>query len=126
MKTPARRWIAATLAAACIVSSVGCYYPAGAPNYQSSNYNADSKGYDVSSEPVQPPQPPQQAQRYGVDPALAVAGVAAAGVIGYALGNHSNYPRYYGPAYYPGPVYYPVPRGPVYYGRGGYGRRYYR
>lgn len=121
MKTPARRWIAATLTAACMVSSIGCYYPAVAPNYQSSNYNTDSKGYNVAPEPVQP----QQAQHYGVDPALAVAGVAAAGVIGYALGNHYNHPYYNHPYYY-GPAYYPVPRGPIYYGRGGYGRRYYR
>ena len=89
---------------------VSCY-PVYPPQYASA-YNTDSKGYNVV--PEAPPQP----QRYGVDPALAVAGVAAAGLLGYAIGNHGGC----GPGYYYGPpVYYrPAP----YYRRGFYGPRY--
>jgi len=49
-----------------------------------------------------------------VDPAVAVAGVAAAGLIGYAAGNHHHYHNHHG--YYGG-----------YYGGGYYrgGPRYY-
>ena len=50
----------------------------------------------------------------GVDTGLLIAGAAAAGLLGYALGHHHNY---YGPAPY---------WGPTYYGRGYYGRGYYR
>ena len=62
--------------------------------------------YDANGNPVQ-----------SVDPGLAVAGVAAAGLIGYAAGNdnHNNY--YYGPP----PRYYGG-----YYGGYGGGGRYYR
>ncbi|MES2660054.1 MAG: hypothetical protein V4689_15640 [Verrucomicrobiota bacterium] len=70
---------------ACIVPSVSCMTT-----------------YDLNGRPMQT-----------VDPALAVAGVAAAGLVGYAVANnhhhHGNY--YYG--------------GPVYYG-GGYYRGYRR
>ena len=68
--------------------------------------------YDANGNPVQ-----------SVDPGLAVAGVAAAGLIGYAAGNdnhhHDNYyygapPRYYGGGYYGGY------RGGQRYYRGGY------
>ena len=90
------------LLAACIASSVGCY---PAYNYGSA-YNQDAKGYSVPQEPI-----PQQSPRYvGVDPALAIAGVAAAGLLGYAIGNNHGYHHhsYYGPGYYR----------PAYYGRG--------
>ncbi len=59
--------------------------------------------YDANGNPVQ-----------SVDPGLAVAGVAAAGLIGYAAGNNHNH--YDGPRYYRGGGYYAPPR----YYRGGY------
>ncbi len=60
--------------------------------------------------------PPPGPRMVGVDPALLVAGAAAAGLIGYAIGDHHHH-HYYG-----GPVYYrPVPYG-GYYGP----RHYYR
>jgi hypothetical protein len=126
MKRHASKLTVATLLAACIASGVGCYYP---PPNQPAAYNQDSKGYDVSQEPL----PQQAAPRYaGVDPGLAIAGAAAAGVLGYAIGNNHGYnhhhyygPRYYGPRYY-GPRYYgPRYYRPVPYGRY-YGPRYYR
>lgn len=62
--------------------------------------------YDANGNPVQ-----------SVDPGLAVAGVAAAGLIGYAAANNNNDNHYYygGTRYYRGGGYY----GPRYY-RGGY------
>ena len=73
----------------------------------------------------QEPVPQQQHPRYaGVDPALVVAGAAAAGLLGYAIGSNHGHHHYYcgGPRYYR-----PVPYGRVYYGGGGYyGPRYYR
>jgi hypothetical protein len=75
---------------ACIGSSVSCMTT-----------------YDANGNPVQ-----------SVDPALAVAGVAAAGLIGYAVANNNchYYPGAYAIGYY----------GPGYYARGYYGGRYYR
>ena len=102
----------AMLVAGCIAASIGCYpvYPPGG-GYA---YNQDSKGYDVSQEVA----PPQVAPRYTVDPALAIAGVAAAGLLGYAIGNNHGYHNHY----YGGGAYYrPVP-----YRYGYYGPRYYR
>ncbi len=113
MKTHFHRLTVATLLAACIASGVACY-PAYPPSNYNSAYQQDSKGgYDVPQEPGPAPAP-----RYaGVDPGLVVAGVAAAGLLGYALGNnHGHHDHYYGPRYYR-----PVP-----YGGGYYGRRYYR
>jgi hypothetical protein len=69
--------------------------------------------YDANGRPVQ-----------SVDPGLAVAGIAAAGLIGYAAGNdrgHYHHPGYYGRGYY-GSGYY---GGGYYRGRGfqhGYAR----
>lgn len=60
--------------------------------------------YDANGNPVQ-----------SVDPALAVAGVAAAGVLGYAIAN-DHHDHYYNNG---GGYYYGHP-GPYYYGRGGY------
>lgn len=66
--------------------------------------------YDSAGRPVQ-----------SVDPALAVAGVAAAGLIGYAAADNNNHHHHHGGYYNRG-----------YYGggyRGGYyrgGRQYYR
>ncbi|MES2658075.1 MAG: hypothetical protein V4689_05625 [Verrucomicrobiota bacterium] len=106
MKNHFPRLTAAALSAACIASSVGCY-PAYPPNYNSA-YNQDSKGYSVPQDSA-----PRQPVRYGVDPALVVAGVAAAGILGYAIGNNHGY----GNRYYYGPRYYrPVPYGRAYYG----------
>ena len=97
-----------TLLAACIATSVGCY---PACNYQSA-YNQDAKGYSVPQEPI-----PQQSPGYlGVDPGLANAGVAAAGLLGYAIGNNHGYHHsYYGPGCYR----------PAYYGCGYYTPRCY-
>jgi hypothetical protein len=51
--------------------------------------------YDAAGRPVQ-----------SVDPALAVAGVAAAGIAGYAIGESQNNHYYYGGGYYrPRPYY---------------------
>jgi len=60
--------------------------------------------YDAYGRPVQ-----------SVDPGLALAGVAAAGIVGYAIANENNdhhHGGYYGPrrAYYGGGGYY-GPRG---------------
>ena len=65
--------------------------------------------YDAQGRPVQ-----------SVDPGLAVAGVAAAGLVGYAAGsNHHN--RHYNDGYYGHGGYY---GGGGYYRRGGYYRGY--
>lgn len=65
--------------------------------------------YDAAGRPVQ-----------SVDPGLALAGVAAAGIVGYAIANddHHHHGGYYGP---PRGGYYGPPRG-GYYGP----RRHYR
>ena len=65
--------------------------------------------YDAYGRPVQ-----------SVDPAVAVAGVAAAGLIGYAAGDHHDGHYYRHGSYYGGPYY----RG-TYYRRSAY-PRYYR
>ncbi len=111
MKTHFRRLTVASLLTACLACGVGCYpvYPPGGYN---SAYNQDAKG-SMPQEPA-PPGPPV---RYAVDPGLAIAGVAAAGILGYAIGNHHDYHDHYsGPGYYR-----PAP-----YGRGYYGPRYCR
>jgi hypothetical protein len=77
------RWSALTLLGAVILSSVSCMTT-----------------YDAYGRPVQ-----------SVDPALAVAGVAAAGIIGYAVANNNNDNYYRAPAPYCG-------------GGGGYYRSY--
>lgn len=114
MKRHFLRLTTTTLLAACIASGVSCYYPAYPRGDNYSAYNRDSKGYDVPQEPM----PPQGGPHYaGVDPGLAIAGVAAAGLLGYAIGNHhGGHDHYhYGPRYYR-----PAP-----YGYGHYGPRYY-
>lgn len=71
--------------------------------------------YDANGRPVQT-----------VDPAVAVAGVAAAGLAGYAIANNNNHHHgYYHGGYYGGGGYY-APR--PYYPRtyGGYQPRHYR
>jgi hypothetical protein len=119
MKSHSHRWIAAALLATCLASSVGCYpytsdyYGPSAPNGGVAS-NGDAKGYSVPQEPA----PPARPRYVGVDPGLVVAGVAAAGLVGYAIGNnHGYYHNYYGPGYYR-----PVPYG--YYGPRFYGPRY--
>lgn len=80
MKTisPLTRLASLSLLVACIGSGVSCMTT-----------------YDVNGRPMQT-----------VDPVVAVAGVAAAGLIGYAAGNnHGN--GYYGGGYYGGGYYGP-------------------
>ena len=68
--------------------------------------------YDAYGRPVQT-----------VDPGMAVAGVAAAGLIGYAIAdNHNHHHGYYGGGYCAPRAYY---GGGGYY-RGGYGGGYSR
>lgn len=87
-----------------MISPVGCF-PAYPPQDRGVAYGEDAKGgYDVGQESA-PPGP----RMVGVDPALLVAGAAAAGLIGYAIGQHHHH--YYGPGPYGG--YY----GPRYYYR---------
>jgi hypothetical protein len=110
MKMHFPRLTVAMLSAACIASSVGCY---PAYNYGAA-YNQDSKGYAVPQEPM----PQRQPGYVGVDPGLAIAGMAAAGLLGYAIGNNHGYHNhgYYGGGYRrPGP-----------YRRGHYAPRHYR
>jgi hypothetical protein len=111
MKTHFHRLTVTVLLAACVMSGVGCY-PAYPPAGNGTAYQ-DSKGYSVPQEPA-PPQGPRYA---GVDPAVVIAGAAAAGLLGYAIGNNrGHHHHYYGPRYYR-----PVP-----YGRYYYGPRHYR
>jgi hypothetical protein len=71
------RWTAVTLLVACVASSVSCMTT-----------------YDTYGRPVQT-----------VDPGLAVAGVAAAGLIGYAVANNNNDNCNYRGGYYGGGYY---------------------
>jgi len=108
MKKYLPKLVPALLVVACGVSSVSCYYPVYGRSYGNSAYNQDSKG--GYAEPQAPA--PQPGPRYvGVDPGLAVAGVAAAGLLGYAIGNNRGHHHHYGPGYY-------RPVGYGYYGRG--------
>jgi hypothetical protein len=66
--------------------------------------------YDSAGRPVQ-----------SVDPAVAVAGVAAAGLVGYAIANDNNHHHHGG--YYGGGYYAPRPYYGGGYHRGGYYRR---
>lgn len=87
--------------AVCIASVVGCYpvYPPPNADFASST---DAKGYDIPPEPM-----PQRPRYVGVDPGLVIAGVAAAGLLGYAIGNnHGYHGAYYGPMYYGPRCYY--------------------
>ena len=78
-KAPILRCLSLFLAGACIASSVSCMTT-----------------YDAYGRPVQ-----------SVDPALAVAGVAAAGLLGYAVANNQSNHCYYGGGYgYYGGGYY--------------------
>ena len=61
--------------------------------------------YDAYGRPVQ-----------SVDPGMAVAGAAAAGLVGYAIASNNHY--YYPGGYYYGGWYHPHPYYPYY--RGGY------
>jgi hypothetical protein len=77
-KSSILRFPALALVTACIVSSVSCMTT-----------------YDSYGRPVQ-----------SVDPALAVAGVAAAGLLGYAVANNHSDHYYGGGGYYYGGGYY--------------------
>ena len=119
MKAPLQRLGVRAVAAALIASGIGCYpaYPGGSaygPGYGYGSAYAqgqDAKGYEVpyaeSAPAPQAPPPP----RYGVDPGVVIAGAAAIGLLGYAIGS-SNHgycgpgPYFHGRAYY-GPRCYP-------------------
>lgn len=71
------RWSAVSLLAVIVASSVSCVTT-----------------YDTYGRPVQT-----------VDPGAAVAGVAAAGLIGYAIANNNDDHRHYRSGYYGGGYY---------------------
>lgn len=109
MKAPHYRLVAQASLAGFIALSIGCY-PAYPPNSAySSGYPQDAKGYDVPYESAPAPQQPAP-PRYGVDPAVVIAGAAAVGLLGYAIGSHYHHGYYggygYGRGYY-GPGCYP-------------------
>ena len=112
MKSPLSRLAVAAIVAACVAPIVGCY-PAYPPQYTSA-YGQDAKGYSVPYEPA-----PAEPARYGVDPGVVIAGAAAVGLLGYAIGSHHHhhYP------YYASGYYRSVPYG---YGGGYYGPGYCR
>lgn len=96
--------IAAAAAFACAATAVSCTY---AP-YQAGYANAyrmpvgDSAPLDSYPEASIPPPAPAYP---GVDPALVIAGVAAAGLIGYAIADQGHChapPPYCGPVVYGG------------------------
>jgi len=117
---PGLRVAGAALLVTLSASSVGCYSAAYPPSYQPASSYTDAKGYEVPG-PQQPaPAPNGYGYRSGVDPGWAIAGAAAAGLLGYAIGhNHHSY----GPGYYYGPVPYGYGYGYGY--RGGYGRHWH-
>ncbi|MEK7949986.1 hypothetical protein [Luteolibacter soli] len=115
MKAPLRKLAAQAVLAGVTALSVGCYpaYPPGsAYNTSASGYAPDAKGYNVPYSDSAPQQPAPPPGRYGVDPALVVAGAAAVGLLGYAIGSHHHHDYYYAP-------------GPYRYGPGYYGPRCY-
>jgi hypothetical protein len=108
MKWRSGKVVMAALLAAGIAMSVGCY-PAYPPAAYMPPVNEDAKGDFV------PPEPAPAPSYTGIDPALVVAGAAAAGLLGYAIGSnhgHHHY-SYWGPAYYR-----PVPYWRGYYAPG--------
>jgi hypothetical protein len=108
MKKHFSKLTTALLLAACAVSSVSCYYPARGRGEAVTSYSSKG-GYEGPQEPTYRPAP----RNIGVDPGLAIAGVAAAGLLGYAIGNnHGHHHHYYSSGYYHRPVRY------GYYGRG--------
>jgi hypothetical protein len=114
MKAPLQKLVARVGLAGFIASSIGCYpaYPTGSA--YAPGYSQDAKGYDVHyGEPAPVPQEPAPA-RYGVDPGVVIAGAAAVGLLGYALGSNHHH-GYYGGGY----GYYP------HYGHGYYGPHCY-
>jgi hypothetical protein len=116
MKAPLQKLGAGAVLASLLALSIGCYpaYPSGSA--YAPGYSQDAKGYDVPyGEPAPVPQEPAPA-RYGVDPGVVIAGAAAVGLLGYALGSHHHHGYY-------GGYYAPVPYG---YGPGyGYGPHCY-
>lgn len=101
MKLRMIRGVSAVLTAACAASVVGCY-PAYGPASYSTGYGQDAKGYAVPQESY----PAQQPRPAGVDPGLAIAGAAAAGLLGYAIGNNQGNRYYHGGGYYRPVPYY--------------------
>lgn len=113
MKAPLPKLGARAGLALGMALSIGCYptYPPGTA--YASAYSSDAKGYEVPyGEPAHVPQPVAPAH-YGVDPGVVIAGAAAVGLLGYAIGNHHHHGYYGGYGYYP------------HYGHGYYGGGYY-
>lgn len=108
MKTSFRRLAVTALSGAFILSSTSCYTYYQPPVYTRAQVG-DSKGGYTPEESAPAPAPGYYAPRYVVDPAaVAIAGMAAAGILGYAIGHNHSHGCYYGgpPAYYGGGVVY--------------------
>ena len=107
MNAPLAKFVARAGLAVLIGLSIGCYstYPPGSAYAPA--YSQDAKGYEVPyGEHAPVPQEPAPA-RYGVDPGVVIAGAAAVGLLGYAIGSHHNHGYYGGYGYYaPGPYHY--------------------
>lgn len=105
MKAPLHRLAARASLAGFIALGIGCYpaYPPGSG--YASGYSQDAKGYEVPYESAPAPQQPAP-PRYGVNPGVVIAGAAAVGLLGYAIGSHHHHHGYYGGYGYYGPGYY--------------------
>jgi hypothetical protein len=104
MKTKLRRVLVAGLCGAFVASSTSCYTYYQPPAYTQVPVG-DSKGEYTPEESAPPPAPGYYAPRFVVDPGLVVAGIAAAGMLGYALGNNHSGGCHYGPPSYYGGGY---------------------
>jgi hypothetical protein len=111
MKMVQSKLTVALLLASCISSVVSCY-PSG-PSYHSAYQSSKGDAVPLGSDP-------QPRSRYVVDPGLAVAGIAAAGVLGYAIGTNRSHHHHH---YDHGPHHVrPYPHGPGHHHRPRYHR----
>jgi hypothetical protein len=116
MKAPLPKLGARAGLALGMALSIGCYptYPPGTAAY-APGYSQGAKGYEVPyGEPAPVPQAPAPAH-YGVDPGVVIAGAAAVGLLGYAIGSHHHHGYYGGYGHY----------APYHYGHGYYGPHCY-
>jgi hypothetical protein len=108
MKVPLQKFVAGTALTGFLALSIGCY-PAYPPDSAyAPAYSQDAKGYEV---PYGEPAPQAPPVRYGVDPGVVIAGAAAVGLLGYAIGSHHHHGYYGGYGYYA-----PFRHGHGYYG----------